>query len=315
MNLLPRPLLFLVLGLIGLSGSGCTEKTPPPAPTFTVMAWNILHGGRDIPEGPAHVIEIIRALDPDVVLMVETYGSGPMIAEALGYHLHLVAPAGTAPDDPSVNLAVFSRFPFGERLDSEHPFYLGGREILIGNQRVRLLSNWFHYLPWHDAPETMGLSAAELLAWEQDSGRRYEMIRQVRPVLTAWAAEADSIPLILGGDMNSPSHLDWGPNTRAQHAGLVVPWYATKNLAELGMRDSYREIHPDPGTHPGITWDSPGRTDEHRIDYIFYRGKGLQALASESYQAFLGDSLRIGERAIPYPSDHGLVMTTFALAP
>lgn len=279
------------------------------------MAWNILHGGRDIPDGPAHVIALIQALNPDIVLMVETYGTGPAIAEALGYDFHLVAPAGTAPDDPSVNLSVFSRFPWGERLDTEHPFYLGGREIRIGGQRVRLLSNWFHYLPWHDAPETMGLSVAELLAWERDSGRRYEMIQAVRPYLSAFAAEADSIPLILGGDMNSRSHLDWGPATRAQHQGLEVPWYATRQLADMGFRDSYREIYPDPVTHPGITWDRPGIRDEHRIDYIFYQGPALQAVASATYQAHLGDTLWVEGVGIPYPSDHGLVLTTFELRP
>lgn len=67
--------------------------------TFKVMAWNILHGGNDIPKGPEEVIHIIQEIDPDVILMVETYGSGKRIADSLGYNFHLIAEEGTALDD------------------------------------------------------------------------------------------------------------------------------------------------------------------------------------------------------------------------
>ena len=35
------------------------------------MAWNILHGGNDIENGPQNVIQIIKEINPDVILMVE----------------------------------------------------------------------------------------------------------------------------------------------------------------------------------------------------------------------------------------------------
>ena len=104
---------------------------------FKVMAWNILHGANDIPKGPERAIEIIEEIDPDVILMVETYGSGPKIAEALGYKFHLIAPPGTPLDDKGTNLSIYSKFPFGQRIDTDFPFYLGGIEIFIYDQRVR----------------------------------------------------------------------------------------------------------------------------------------------------------------------------------
>ncbi len=280
------------------------------ADTFKVMAWNILHGGNDIEQGVENVIGIIRAVDPDVVLMVETYGSGPAIAEALGYHFHLIAPEGTPLDDEGINLSIFSRYPFGERIDTDHPFYLGGREIRIGERKIRLFSNWFYYLPWFDEPHKQGMNARELLTWEQE-GKRQEMIEEVLPYLEKYTAQADSMPMIFGGDMNSPSHLDWGESTRAIHNDLVVPWAATRILADLGLIDSFREVHPDPIAYPGVTWDQKGKVDEHRIDYIFYKGKGLKAISSESRQAFLGDPFEIGGESFGYPSDHGFVVTTF----
>ena len=40
--------------------------------SFKVMTWNILHGGRDIENGPQEVMAIIKNFDPDIICMVET---------------------------------------------------------------------------------------------------------------------------------------------------------------------------------------------------------------------------------------------------
>ncbi|MDN3688070.1 endonuclease/exonuclease/phosphatase family protein [Cyclobacterium jeungdonense] len=304
-----RIILFTCLACFLLMETAAWAQTGKK--TLKVMAWNILHGGNDLPDGPDRVIDIIREIDPDLILMVETYGSGPHIAKTLGYHFHLIAPAGTDPDDESINLSIYSKHPFGKRIDTGHPFYLGGREVLIDERKINVFSNWFYYLPWDDAPEQMGKSVDELLAWEA-AGKRTEMIQNVLPYLKKYAAAADSIPMILGGDMNSPSHLDWNEETQASHNGLIVPWYATKVLEEIGLRDSFREVHPNPNWHPGITWDVKERVDSHRIDYIFYKG-ALKPLASTSYMAYIGETIRINHKEITYPSDHGFVVTTFSL--
>lgn len=280
--------------------------------SFKVMAWNILHGANDIENGPENAINIIREIDPDVILMVETYGSGPTIAKSLGYNFHLIAAEGTALDDAGINLSIFSKHPFGERIDTESPFYLGGIEILIHNTKIRFFSNWFHYTPWDDQPEKMGKSVEELLAWER-TGKKYEMIQKVLPYLKKYGQETDSIPLIFGGDMNAPSHKDWSESTKEMHNGMVVPWYTTKVLEDLGLIDSYREIHPNPVASPGITWDTKGKNDAHRIDYIFYKSKSLRAIQSESYKAFLDEAFSINDKQFQYPSDHGIVVTTFEI--
>ncbi len=113
----------------------CTAQERPV--TFKVMAWNILHGANDIPNGVENAIDIIKEINPDVILMVETYGSGKRIADALGYNFHLIAKEGTALNDKHINLSIFSKFPFGERIDTKHPFYLGGREIIINHKKIR----------------------------------------------------------------------------------------------------------------------------------------------------------------------------------
>ncbi|ULT25857.1 hypothetical protein KUH03_02380 [Sphingobacterium sp. E70] len=80
-------ILFLTFAFICFN---CVAQKNPE--TFKVMAWNILHGANDSKDGKAHAVQIIREINPDVILMVETYGSGKEIADSLGYNFHLVAP-------------------------------------------------------------------------------------------------------------------------------------------------------------------------------------------------------------------------------
>jgi exonuclease III len=300
--------LFLVAVLLFFSD--CEAQKQPL--TFKVMAWNILHGANDIKDGRANAIQIIREINPDVILMVETYGSGKIIADSLGYNFHLIAPEGTAFDDKNVNLSIISRYPFGERIDTEFPFYLGGREIIIQKQKIRFFSNWFHYLPWENEPEKMGKTVEELLVWER-TGSKYEMIQKVLPYIKKYASETDSIPMILGGDLNTPSHLDWDVKTKEKHNNLVVPWYSTKVLEDIGLVDTYRSLHPNPIAHPGITWHTKGEKDSHRIDYIFYKSPKLKAIKSESYKVFWNEAIKFNDKEILYPSDHGFVVTTFEM--
>ena len=72
-----RPkLIFCYLFLFFFNISINAQKT-----SFKVMAWNILHGGNDIENGQENVAKIIKEINPDIILMVETYGSGPFIAD------------------------------------------------------------------------------------------------------------------------------------------------------------------------------------------------------------------------------------------
>jgi exonuclease III len=303
-----RVLYFFIL----LQVLNCDCQAQRPSTTIKVMTWNILHGANDIKDGKNNAVRIIRALNPDVILMVETYGSGKIIADALGYNFHLIAPEGTPSDQKEINLSILSRFPFGNRIDTPFPFYLGGREIIIHGKSIRFFSNWCHYLPWEDQPEKLGKSVQELLAWEK-TGTKHEMFQKVLPYIKQYADEADSIPLIIGGDFNTLSHLDWGIETKALHNDLVVPWYVTKVLEDIGLVDTYRTTHPDPVTHPGVTWHTKGVNDAHRIDYIFYKSPILRPLQSETYKTFLNEIFTLNGENILYPSDHGIVLTTFEI--
>ncbi len=91
--------------------------------------------------------------------------------------------------------------------------------------------------------------------------------------------------IILGGDFNEPSHLDWQADTKdlRDHNGLVLNWDCSIMLTEMGMIDSYREQYPDAVKYPGVTFPSankyteiskltwaPDADERERIDFIYY---------------------------------------------
>lgn len=144
--------------------------------------------------------------------------------------------------------------------------------------------------------------------------------------------------VILAGDFNDASHLDWVDATRNMfgHNDLVIPWHGSTNLAGNGWVDSYRDVHPNPVTHPGITWPSeafgkgstawiPASDERDRIDFIYYNKTTLAAqdaavVGSRAYFEIGGvkadivsDDTFLMETS-DWPSDHKAVMTTFEFA-
>ncbi len=115
--------------------------------------------------------------------------------------------------------------------------------------------------------------------------------------------------MVLTGDFNAPSHLD----------RQDVKWPVTRAAEEAGLRDSYREAHPDPAREPGHTWspvhvlheDGSGRPEpQDRIDFVLHRG--LRVLGSRT--VVIGSPRCWPDVAgTDRPSDHAAVVTTFAL--
>lgn len=309
-------LLFGVVVFLNSCNDSTDKSDNSETNEFTVLAWNIWHGANNESlkeDGRPHAIGIIKELNPDIILMVETYGSGKMIADSLGYNFHLIAPENTAPDDERINLSVMSRFPLGKRFDFYNHFKIGGIEIFLNDfLKIHAFSTWLNYRPWEDDPLTLNKTPEELIAWEK-SGTRKAEVDAILKGLQTFLKQTDEIPLILGGDFNIWSHLDWQEETREIHEGFVVNWWTTSMFENAGLIDSYREVHPNARDKPGITWDQPGKKDEHRIDYIFYKGEKLEAISSKIMKEPVNNTIEINGKEFMYPSDHGLVLTTFKL--
>lgn len=275
--------------------------------TLTVLSWNVWHGGHSKTysgKGCEGTIDILKKSEADVVLMIETYGAAPMVADSLGYSYNLI----------SDNLSIYSRYPIIRKYafaDSISTFNFGGVMIDVDGKPVRVFNTWLHYLPDMRLVPT-DKSKEEILAWEME-GTRDEEIHKILSVLQPLLAEADSIPIIMGGDFNVHSHLDWTEATRNLyfHGGAVVDWPVSIAMEEAGFKDSFREMNPNPVANLGVTWltDADSLETEcrmDRIDFIYYQGKTIQAIASECYDNSLGKTFTFKGEDFFYPSDHGL---------
>ncbi|GAB3660117.1 endonuclease/exonuclease/phosphatase family protein [Echinicola sediminis] len=278
------------------------------------MVWNIWHGGKSENigrDGVEDVIGIIKASGADVVLMIETYGSGKRIADELGYHFHLIAEPGTAEDDPRVNLSVLSRFPILERIDFYHYFNIGGVQIDLGQgKKLLFFDTWLNYQPWHDQPHLMDKSSEELVAWEK-SGTREKEVTTILEHLGPYLHNTEKTPVILGGDFNVWSHLDWTEETKGLHGEKVVSWWTSSQFENAGLKDSFREVNPNPLSHPGISWGMPDKKDDHRIDYLLYKGDRLEVMESEVHKVDFNQPFHYQGKVFNFPSDHGFVWTKF----
>lgn len=308
--------LLFCIAFAAISLLGChpvTDKSNNPL-NLSVLEWNVWHGGHSEKYPGKSCIgtqDLLKRSNADIILMIETYGCSNQVADCLGYYHRLL----------SSNLSIYSRYPIVKTYtfpDSISTFNFGGVELDVQGKTVRVFDTWLHYLPDARLVPT-DKSEAEILAWD-DAGTRDEELRRIMNVLKPFLAEADSIPLIMGGDFNSHSHLDWTEATKNlyNHGGAVVNWTVSSLMQEHQFKDSFRELHPNPEnnvTELGPTWYWTGSNKDRldRIDYIYYQGKKLKAIKSESFNNDIGEDLEFKGSKSFYASDHGLVLTTFSL--
>lgn len=75
-----------VLALCLCALAACTSSKESKK-TLTVLSWNVWHGGHSKTysgKGCEGTIDILKKSEADVVLMIETYGAAPMVADSLG---------------------------------------------------------------------------------------------------------------------------------------------------------------------------------------------------------------------------------------
>ncbi|MFI9646830.1 HAD-IA family hydrolase [Streptomyces sp. NPDC052040] len=264
-----------------------------------VMSWNLWLGGSMVEDHRAKQVKAVLEAGADVVGLQETAGTAAQeLAEALGWHHHR---AGE-------NLGIISRHPVVARFgDPDVGFYgaAGVRLRISPGCEVDLWTAHLDYTPYGPYESAFdGLPAAELIAHEE------VRLAQMRDTLRRIEESAeDGVPVVLVGDFNCPSHLDWP----------TVAWPVTRAAEEAGFGDSYREAHPDPVRDPGRTWspihalheDGSGRPEpQDRIDFVLHRGLAVL----DSRTLVVGTPSPWPDVAAnDWPSDHAAVVTAFAV--
>ena len=274
----------------GIPTGGSSSATTADPVSLSVLVFNVEYGGTPATDA------VIGRVGADVVGVLESYNRLPKIAAAAGYPYY------------DVGLQILSKYPILEP-SGAHGLY-AYIEVRPG-EAVAMVNTHLDYV--HDGPNRLGkgASVADVLATEKQV--RLSTIRTLLP--SAKHLLGDGWPLLLTGDLNEPSHLDWTAQTRSQHDGVgPVAWPVSEALLAAGLHDSYREARPNPVTDPGNTWGGVAGShgSPRRIDYA-YVGGPVDVLGSQV----------VGEKGGPgvdlaYPkwtSDHRAVLSRLTVTP
>jgi len=147
----------------------------------------------------------------------------------------------------------------------------------------------------------------------------------------------EDVPVVIAGDFNECSHMDWTAETKDLHGhnGVIISWKNSQMLQKKGFVDTWRELYPSPLTHPGLTWPSEAFAKEppapswcadsnecDRIDFVYrnskLRTRSVHIVGSRNY---IVDGKRkkleyecpywAAVEDMPWPSDHKGVRVEF----
>lgn len=321
------------------------------AETFKVLQFNVWQEGTVVPGGYNAIVEQIIASDADFVTLseVRNYKNTRFCDRIVKF---LQERGHTFYSFYSYDSGLLSRYPIIDSIvvypcvNDQGSIYralidMKGQEVALYTAHLDYRnctyydvkgyngSNWVKRSPMSDIDSIM----MDNVKSKRDNG----IMAFLSHAKTD--KEKDRI-VVLGGDYNEPSFLDWTEEMkdRLDHNGLVIPWTVSIMLAANGYIDTYREAYPDPVTHPGITYPSdnplmptnklswaPEADERERIDFIHYlpfRGLKLTDAVIWGPDGSICRNQRIKETSQDvfkkgegiWPTDHKALLVTFELS-
>lgn len=286
--------------------------------TLGIMNYNLWLGGTQVHNYHEKQLRFILSTDVDIIGMEEAAsGSGDhtiRLGKALGWSYW----------QSNKSVGIISRYPiveeYGERDGG------GGVRISLNGASAekRELNMWtahpnaYPYGPYNFCFDHLSPDA---VLTNETASNRTPQITELVGLMRSQIEDSESTPVVLVGDMNSPSHLDWIPALREKNCGIAsFPWPVSVVPTEAGLIDSFRVVHPDPVADQGTTWSplyplhngtSGDPEPQDRIDFV-YSTKELRVLDSE--KLVVGHPKPYGEHEDnEWTSDHAAVLTHFAL--
>lgn len=336
------------IGLLAFVCMGCHSNKPHD---LRVLQMNIWQEGTVVKGGFEAIVNEVVRLDPDIVLFSEVRNYDgvqfiPHVIEALkeqgkSYY----------GESSTLDVGILSKYPILEQQEN-YPLKNDAGSVLkarldVEGKTVVVYSahlDYTHYacyLPrgyngvtWEkmEAPVTDATEVEKANAASMRDEAIQGVIEDVRN------NNADFV--LLGGDFNEPSHLDWTEATKHlwDHNGVVVRWDCSVLLQNAGFKDAYRTLYPDPISHPGFTFPSdnpdiearkltwaPDSDERDRIDFIYYipnKHWNLKEMAVVGPATSIVRGERIKEETQDtfitpvgtWPTDHKAVLATFEIA-
>jgi endonuclease/exonuclease/phosphatase family metal-dependent hydrolase len=344
-------IIFLLLTIITFSqpAPGQQKTTSNETEAVTFLQFNIWQEGTSVPNGMQYIKDVIAEVEPDIVSFSEVRNyDGDWTTKIV----NLLAKNGLNYFRgylPGADVSVISKYPItssGPLLEDAISVF----EIAINKTRIVVAAahlDYTHYACYLPRGYNCG-GSAPYSGWKQIGSPNPQPVTSVSDIsaqnmaskrdeqIAAFLShyKTEEKPIILLGDFNEPSCLDWTDKqaTLFDHNSVVFQWQTTKALKENGYTDAFREIYPDEVLNPGITWPAvatgvgttswtPKSDERDRIDYIFYKGTNVLATSAvivgpkasyvknvvdTSYtknEIFLADEF-------PWPSDHKALFVT-----
>lgn len=269
---------------------------------LTVLQWNIWQEGTQVEGGYDAIVNEIVRLRPDFVTLseVRNYHGVDFISNICkkleqkgvkyyGFSSYDTGILSSVPYTDSLKV-----FPEKDDHGSIHGLHCEwkGHRLAIYTAHLDYLNDAYYDVRGYDGSTWQEIPIPESV----EEVLRRNALSQRDEAIEAFLAqaakdEAENRIIILGGDFNEPSHLDWTEKTRYlyDHHGLVIEWPQTKSLEKAGFIDAYRAKWPDPIIYPGFTFPSdnpavdikrltwaPLADERDRIDYLFFKGNGVQ---------------------------------------
>jgi exonuclease III len=266
----------------------CSACVKDPS-VLTVLQLNTWGNGGD------KIVGVITQTDPDLLFLCEVRAQ-----KSLDYIKDSLKQQGKVYYGNYLNTssAILSKYPIIEIATAKDLGYKIGAfnkaVIEIEKQRFAVYAlhldyrNYACYMPrgysgatWKKLPTA--IADADTVIKHNRFSKRDEEIKELLRDMDNELAKGSQI--IFGGDLNEPSHLDWQKDTKdiRDHNGLVINWDCSIMLHQAGFKDTYRELYPNPLTHPGFTWPAGNKSvslkslswtegvdDRDRIDFIYY---------------------------------------------
>ncbi|KAK1723357.1 endonuclease/exonuclease/phosphatase family [Colletotrichum acutatum] len=280
----------------------------PLVDEVSIMSFNLWHGGTQVSDYHAKQVRFLSSSGVDVVAVQEsTGGHAARLGDALGWYSWQGGDVG-----------FLSKYPLKDAAAHEGGTYAASvRVVLDVEEEVVLWNVHLGYDPYGPYDFCFNnMTVEEVLARETES-KRTPQIESVVRAMAGQLAKAEAVPVVLVGDFNAPSHLDWVGATSGMHCGQGdMPWPTSVAPTDAGLVDSYRVVWPDPGARPGVTWspiflENEGRPEPmDRIDFVYFRGGKLEVLGSE--EVVVGEPApEPGHGGNEWTSDHAAVVTRF----
>ncbi|TDE49082.1 endonuclease/exonuclease/phosphatase family protein [Flavobacterium sp. GT3P67] len=319
--------------------------------SLKVMQFNVWQEGTSVPNGMTYIRDVINSVNPDIVCFSEVRNYTGDWTTKIVNDLAAVGKTYYRGYITGSDVSIISKYPIslsGPVLAGAVVVYdvnVNGTTVVVCSSHLDY-TYYATYLPrgyacggsgryagWNAlSPFTPEISLTAI------SGQNLGSQRDEQIAAFILYMQTETRPILLLGDFNEPSCLDWTSRQANlyDHHGVVYQWDTTLSLNNNGFTDAYRQVYPDVVLNPGISWPAvatnggastswtPLSDERDRIDYIFYKGAGVRATSAAivgpvgayayNLATTAGNGSDIFEAStLPWPSDHKAVVATISI--